>query len=72
MRKKRKQPIPFDAIGADLAKFMDTKRRLIEQGIENGDMDCVRQIFEDLRLFLQCLLKDLESDLRTGTLRDVP
>jgi hypothetical protein len=65
-RKRKKTPIPFDALGADLAKMLAVKRKLIE-----NDPESARRILEDVGNFLRCLREDLEILLREGRLKDM-
>jgi len=71
LARKRNAPISFDAIGDTLAKLMDVKRRLIEAGIESGDLGPARELLESVRDFLGCLREDLAEQLRDGSLEDM-
>jgi hypothetical protein len=68
MARKRNPP---DAIGDTLAKVMDVKRRLIEAGIQRGDLGPARELFEGVRDFLRCLREDLAEQLCDGSLEDM-
>jgi hypothetical protein len=70
-KKRRTRPIKYDKIGADLAKMLAVKRRLIETCTESGDEEYARRVIEDIGRFLQELRKDLEEQLREGRLEDM-
>lgn len=71
MAKKKKKPIPYDAIGADLAKMLDVKRRLIDSCRKSGDEEYARRVIDDIGRFLRCLREDLEEQLREDRLENM-
>jgi len=52
MAKKPNAPVSFDAIGKDLAKVLEIKRRLIESGIRRSNPKYARGILDDVRNFV--------------------
>jgi hypothetical protein len=63
--------LPFDAIGKDLAKLMDIKRRLIELGIRSGNSEHARDLLDEVRAFVRCVREGLETQLRDRSLKDM-
>lgn len=68
-KKKPAVTIPFDAIGANLAKLMDVKRRLIEASIRSGNSDYARDILDEVRDYVRCVREGLEAEYRDGSLK---
>jgi hypothetical protein len=71
MPRQRSARKPFDTVGEDFAKIIDIKRRLIEAGVQRGDLAPAREILESLRHFLRCLREDLSAHLREGSIKDM-
>jgi hypothetical protein len=69
MAKRNDAPIPFDAIGGDLAKALDIKRRLIEAGIRRGEPEYARRILDDDRNFVRFVREELGPSCAMGTSR---
>jgi hypothetical protein len=63
--------LPFDAIGKDLAKLMEIKRRLIELGIRSGNSEHARDLLDEVRAFVRCVREGLETQLRDRSLKDM-
>jgi hypothetical protein len=70
-KKRNNASIPFDAIGEDLAKVLDIKRRLVETGIQCGDPEYARGILDEVRNFVRCVREELETQLHHRSLEDM-
>jgi hypothetical protein len=71
MAKEGNASARFDAIGEDLAKMLDIKRRLIESGIRGGNPEYARRILDDIRNFVRSVREELETQLRDRSLEDM-
>jgi len=71
VKKKAVVTIPFDAIGENLARLMDVKRRLIETSIRSGNSDYARDILDEVRDYVRCVREGLEAEYRDGSLKDM-
>jgi hypothetical protein len=63
--------LPPGAIGADLAKMLAAKKKLIENGIKTGDPESARRVLDDVGTFFRCLQEGPEIQLREGRLKDM-
>jgi hypothetical protein len=71
VNKKTGVSIPFDAIGENLARLMDVKRRLSETSIRTGNSDYARDILDEVRDYVRCIREGLEAEYRDGSLKDM-
>jgi hypothetical protein len=71
MARKNDRPIDFDAIGADLAKMVDVKRRIIEAGTRRGNPDSARRLLEEIRTHIRSVRQGLEMMLHDGEFEDM-
>jgi hypothetical protein len=70
-RKRNNTSVAFDAIGEDIAKVLDIKRRLIETGIRSGNPEYARAILDDVRNFVRAVREELEAQLHDRSLEDM-
>jgi hypothetical protein len=70
-KKRNNASVPFDAIGEDLAKVLNIKRRLVETGMRCGNPEYAREIIDDVRNFVQSVREELETQLHDRSLEDM-
>ena len=70
-RKRNNAPVSFGAIGEDLAKVLNIKRRLIETGIRCGKPEYARGILDEVRNFVRSVREELETQLHDRSLEDM-
>lgn len=73
MARRRKRIVhDLDRIAADLARMIELKQRILDEGQRIGELSVALGPVDDLRYYTQMVRAVMEESLREGTLTDMP